>query len=75
VGLPFAHDILKYSEAEANAKLIAAAPLLLEALQNFIEAVDINYEEIEESGTKEVYKRIKNSLTYSVARQAIQKAS
>lgn len=65
----------KDETTEANAKLIACAPELLEQLQNFVDAIDIIAEGAESEPRKSIYKSIQNSLTYQRAVEAIKKAT
>lgn len=53
---------------EANAKLIASAPELLDALRNFVDLIDSMQE-------YSVYKRLQESQIYSTAKQTIEKAT
>jgi hypothetical protein len=66
------------SEASANAYLIAAAPDLLNALDNFIEAIDAitgkEGRKYMERGRLAAYDSLKASLTYKVGLNAINKA-
>ena len=73
------HHHSEITEQTANAKLIAAAPELLEALDNFIRAIDLCTSEegrkYMQKGRLEVYDTLKNSLTYKTAVEAISKAT
>lgn len=63
----------------ADAQLIAAAPDMLEALDNFIRAIDLitskEGRKYMESGRLKAYDSLKNSLTYKTAIEAINKAT
>jgi hypothetical protein len=43
---PIIADIVKHPNSEADARLIAAAPELLEALRNILDALDLGFHEL-----------------------------
>jgi len=69
----------RLDEVTANVKLIAAAPELLSALDNFIQCIDLCTSEegrkYMQKGRLEAYDTLKNSLTYKTAINVIQKAT
>ncbi len=67
-------------EGEANAKLVASSPDLLEALQTFVDSIDLIVQgqkdgDLPDNDKYSAYKRIQESLTYQTAKQAISKAT